>query len=52
MTELEFIGSSPLDFGGNANVNLLVSSSVVNPGVDNSPTGSLKIVGMTIPLSS
>ena len=49
MTELEFIGSSPLDYGGNANVNLLVSSSVVNPGVDNTPTGSLKIVGMTIP---
>lgn len=49
MTELDFISTSPLDYGGNANVNLLVSSSVVNPGVDNTPTGSLTLVGMTIP---
>ena len=49
MTELDFISTSPLDYGGNVNVNLLVSSSVVNPGVDNTPTGSLTVVGMTIP---
>lgn len=49
MTELDFISTNPLSYGGNVNANLLVSSSVVNPGVDNTPTGTLTLVGMTIP---
>lgn len=49
MTELEFINTDPRSYGGAGNTNLLISSSVINPGVDNTPTGSLFIQGMTIP---
>ena len=49
MTELEFISTSPLEYGGNVNANLLISSSVVNPGVDNTPQAPFTLVGMTVP---
>jgi hypothetical protein len=49
MTELDFISTSPLEYGGNVNANLLISSSVVNPGVDNTPIAPFELVGMTLP---
>lgn len=50
MTELDFIETSPIDYGGGNNVNLLISSSVTNPGVDNTPLAPFTLYGMTIPL--
>jgi len=49
MTELEFINTRPSDYGGAANANLLISSSVVNPGVDNTPQAPYAIIGISIP---
>ena len=49
MTELEFINTQPSDFGGAANANLLISISVVNPGVDNTPQAPYAIIGISIP---
>lgn len=49
MTELEFIETSPSDYGGAVNANLLISSSVVNPGVDNTPQPPYAIIGVSIP---
>ena len=50
MTELDFIETSPIDYGGGNNANLLISSSVTNPGVDNTPLPPFTLFGMTIPL--
>lgn len=49
MTELEFINTTPADYGGAANANLLISSSVVDPGVDNTPIAPFAIIGISIP---
>ena len=49
MTELEFINTQPSSYGGAANANLLISSSVVNPGVDNTPQAPYAIIGISIP---
>lgn len=49
MTELEFIETSPSDYGGAVNANLLISSSVVSPGVDNTPQPPFAIIGISIP---
>jgi hypothetical protein len=49
MTELEFINTDPRTYGGANNANLLISSSVVNPGVDNTPVAPFYIQGLTIP---
>ena len=50
MTELDFIETSPINYGGGNNVNLLISSSVTNPGVDNTPLPPFTLFGLTIPL--
>lgn len=49
MTELEFINTDPRNYGGVGNANLLMSSSVVDPGVDNTPLPPFNIQGLTIP---
>jgi len=49
MTELEFINANPSNYGEGANVNLLYSSSVADPGVDNTPTAPFVIQGISIP---
>lgn len=49
MTELEFIETSPSDYGGAVNANLLISSSVIDPGVDNTPQPPYAIIGISIP---
>lgn len=49
MTELEFINTDPRTYGGAGNANLLMSSSVTNPGVDNTPVAPFHIQGLTIP---
>ena len=51
MTELEFINTNPTNYGiGNSN--LLISSSVVDPGVDETPIPPYTIQGLTIPFDS
>lgn len=52
MTELEFINTDPRTYGGAGNANLLISSSVVDLGVDNTPEPPYYIQGLTIPFYS
>ena len=52
MTELEFINTNPDNYGDGANVNLLYSSSVADPGVDNTPTPPFVIQGIAIPFNA
>lgn len=52
MTEQDFIGLNPSSFFGSGCVNLLYSSSVVNPGVDDTPVLPFHIQALTIPFNS
>lgn len=52
MTELEFINTDPRSYGDGPNVNLLYSSSVADPGVDNTPTPPFIIQGISIPFAA
>ena len=52
MTEQEFIQSNPEDLSGTGYTNLLMSSSVVQPGVDNTPLPPYHLRGMTIPYTT
>lgn len=52
MTELEFINTDPRSYGDGPNVNLLYSSSVADPGVDNTPTAPFVIQGISIPFAA
>ena len=47
----EFIDLNPLDYGA-GNANLLISSSAVNPPVDQTPVPPYYIQGLTIPIKS
>jgi len=49
MTELEFIDTDPRNYGSGPNINLLYSSSVADPGVDNTPTPPFIIQGVSVP---
>lgn len=51
MTELEFISTNPTNYGA-GNANLLYSSSVVNPGVDNTPLPPFLVQGLAIPFTT
>jgi len=51
MTELEFINVDPRNYGAGPNVNLLYSSSVADPGVDNTPTAPFVIQGISVPFA-
>jgi hypothetical protein len=50
MTELEFIESNPSRYGA-GNANILISSSLVDPGVDNTPVAPFRIDGVTVPFT-
>lgn len=52
MTELEFLNTNPGNYGDGANVNLLYSSSVADPGVDNTPLPPFVIQGVSIPFNA
>lgn len=52
MIEQEFTGLNPQFFFGTGNVNLLYSSSVVNPGVDDTPVAPFHIQALTVPFTS
>ena len=52
MTEQEFIQSNPADISGPGYTNLLMSSSVVQPGVDETPLPPYHLQGMTIPYNT
>lgn len=49
MTEQEFIQANPETLTGTGYSNLLMSSSVVQPGVDDTPLAPFHLQGMTIP---
>ena len=51
MTLEEFINTDPNGYG-QGNVNLLYSSSVVNPGIDNTPIAPFVVQGVCIPYTS
>ena len=51
MTELEFISTNPTNYGA-GNANLLYSSSVANPGVDDTPLPPYLVKGLSIPFST
>jgi len=52
MIEQDFIGLNPQSFFGAGNVNLLYSSSVVDPGVDDTPVAPFHIQAITVPFNS